>query len=109
MLRNASFFFRERIGKTFSFNVLIQKWLKNNAGKTYADAISAYYDILKNKKKNKSVIKKQFEYNTYIRDFFEDNKGKKLEDAISCWNYKKNKEGTNRYEKNLIALEKKSK
>lgn len=28
-------FFIEKIGKSFSFNVLFQKWLKSNAGKTY--------------------------------------------------------------------------
>ena len=32
-------FFREKIGKGFSFNVPFQKWLKANAGKTYGDAI----------------------------------------------------------------------
>ena len=36
-------FFVKRIGKNFSFNVLFQKWLKSNAGKTYGDAIKAYY------------------------------------------------------------------
>ena len=100
-------FFKERIGKTFSFNVAFQKWLKSNAGKTYADAIQAYYAILEEKKKSKTVIDKQFEYNTYIRDFFADNNGMSLENAIKCWKYKKSLEGHNRYEKSdLIALEK---
>ncbi|MBQ1535925.1 MAG: SAP domain-containing protein [Ruminococcus sp.] len=99
-------FFKERIGKTFSFNVAFQKWLKSNAGKTYADAIQAYYAILEEKKKSKTVIDKQFEYNTYIRDFFADNKGMSLENAIKCWKYKKSLKGHNRYEKtDLIALE----
>lgn len=92
-------FFKGRIGESFSFNVIFQKWLKNNTGKTYGDAINAYYQILENKKKNKSSIDKQFEYNTYIRDFFADNKGKTLEDAIKCWKYKKSIQGHNRYEK----------
>ena len=99
-------FFKERIGKTFSFNVAFQKWLKSNAGKTYADAIQAYYAILEEKKKSKTVIDKQFEYNTYIRDFFADNNGMSLENAIKCWKYKKSLKGHNRYEKSdLIALE----
>ena len=62
-------FFIEKIGKSFSFNVLFQKWLKSNAGLTYGDAIEAYYQILEEKKKGKTVIDKQFEYNTYIREF----------------------------------------
>lgn len=91
---------------SFSFNVHFQKWLKANTGKTYKQAITAYYEILEEKKKRKSSIDKQFEYNTYIRDFFEDNKGKSLEDAIKCWRYKKQLQGHNRYEKaDLIALE----
>lgn len=98
-------FFKEKIGKSFSFNVLFQKWLKNNAGKTYRDAIEAYYQILEEKKKGKTTIDKQFEYNTYIRDFFEDNQGKSLEEAIICWKYKKSLQGHNRYERSdLIAL-----
>lgn len=63
-------FFKEHIGKTFSFNVPFQKWLKTNSGKTYQEAIEAYYQILEEKKKSKTKIDRQFEYNTYIRDFF---------------------------------------
>ena len=98
-------FFKEHIGTTFSFNVAFQKWLKGNTGKTYKDAITAYYQILEEKKKGKTTIDCQFEYNTYIRDFFEDNHGKSLEDAIKCWKYKKQMKGHNRYERaDLIAL-----
>lgn len=99
-------FFKKHIGNSFSFNVAFQKWLKINAGKTYAEAIEAYYQILDEKKKSKTKIDKQFEYNTYIRDFFADNKGRSLEEAIKCWKYKKQLQGHNRYEKSdLIAIE----
>ena len=101
-------FFKDKIGKSFSFNVSFQKWLKENAGKTYADAIKAYYQILEEKKKGKTNIDRQFEYNTYIRAFFENNQGKSLEEAIICWKYKKSLQGHNRYEKeDLIALDRK--
>ena len=91
-------FFKEKIGPQFTFNVAFQKWLKSNTGKTYADAILAYYQIMTEKKHGKTKIDKQFEYNTYIRDFFADNRGKTLEDAIKCWKYKKSLQGHNRYE-----------
>ncbi|MBR3081797.1 MAG: SAP domain-containing protein [Clostridiales bacterium] len=91
-------FFKEQIGASFSFNVAFQKWLKANTGKTYRDAVRAYSEILKDKKKSKTVIDKQFEYNTYVRDFFAANKGRSLDDAIKCWNYKKCQPGHNRYE-----------
>ncbi len=98
-------FFCEKIGKSFSFNVPFQKWLKANTGKTYGDAIRAYYRILEEKKQIKTDIGKQFEYNTYIRDFFADNPGKNLHDAIVCWNYKKSLPGHHRYERaDLNAL-----
>ena len=91
-------FFKEHIGESFSFNVAFQKWLKANAGKTYREAVAAYYEILEAKKKNKTSIDRQFEYNTYVRDFFEANKGHSLDDAIKCWKYKKSQLGHNRYE-----------
>lgn len=43
-------FFKEHIGNGFSFNVAFQKWLKSNSGKTYTEAIAAYYQILEDKK-----------------------------------------------------------
>lgn len=99
-------FFKQHIGKNFTFNVSFQKWLKENGGKTYREAIEAYQKILKDKKKAKTIIDKQFEYNTYIRDFFAENKGKVLSEAIKCWNYKKSLPGSNTYEKSdLCALE----
>ena len=79
-----------------------QKWLKNNEGKTYRDAISAYFQIIEDRKKEKNSIEKQFEYNTYIRDFFADNKGKSLEQAIKCWKYKKRLQGHNHYEDQIL-------
>lgn len=96
-------FFREHIGNAFSFNVAFQKWLKGNAGKTYKEAITAYYQILEDKKNRKTVIDKQFEYNTYIRDFFADNPGRTLDDAIKCWKYKKQLPGHNHYEQTDLA------
>ena len=99
-------FFREKIGKGFSFHVPFQKWLKANAGKNYGDAILAYDRFLEEKKRRKPEIGGQFEYNTYIRDFFADNPGKSLHDAILCWNYKKGLPGTHQYEQSdLRALD----
>lgn len=99
-------FFKDKTGKNFSFNVAFQKWLKSNAGKTYRQAIEAYYGIIAEKKGKMTVIDKQFEYNTYIRAFFADNPGKSLNQAIICWKYKKALPGHNRYEKSdLDALD----
>lgn len=98
-------FYVEQIGKSFKFNVGFQKWLKNNAGKTYKDSVAAYFQILADKKATKSAIEKQFEYNAYVRDFFSDNPKLTLDDAIKCWKHKKSLRGHNKYEKaDLEAL-----
>ena len=97
-------FFESRIGKGFSFPVAFQTWLKQNTGKTYQDAILAYYQIREEKKTKKTVIDRQFEYNTYIRDFFEHNKGLSLQDAITCWKHKKQLPGHNRYEQGDLNI-----
>lgn len=96
-------FFRAKFGKGFSFIVPFQKWLKANTGKTYAQAVEAYRQIMAEKKAGTTVIDKQFEYNTYIRAFFADNPGRPLSEAIRCWNYKKGLRGTHRYEKSDLA------
>ncbi len=99
-------FFVGKIGKSFSFNVVFQKWLKANAGKTYDDAVNAYYQTLESRKTGQTKIDKQFEYNAYIRDFFINNKGKTLDDAIKCWKYKKNLKGKKCYSaSDLVALD----
>lgn len=97
-------FYKEQIGSRFSFNVLFQKWLKMNSGKTYRDSIAAYYQILEKKKTSETTIDSQFEYNTYIREFFKENKDKSLAQAIQCWKYKKSLKGHNHYEKEDLKI-----
>lgn len=98
-------FFAQQIGSSFSFKVAFQTWLKTNSGKTYQEAILAYYELLETQKQQPTKIEKQFEYNTYIRAFFAANKGASLQDAIVCWKYKKSLPGSHAYEKSdLQAL-----
>lgn len=101
---NKRAFFEEHLGPTFHFYVPFQRWLKNNPGKTYQEAIEAYKQIVAEKKEKKTTIDKQFEYNTYIRDFFNDNKGKSLKEAIACWKYKKSLPGHNKYEESDLQV-----
>lgn len=97
-------FFKEHLGSGFSFFVPFQRWMKENAGKTYRDAIEAYPKILEEKKKGSAKIDKQFEYNMYIRTFFADNKGKSLQEAIKCWNYRKTQQGSHSYHKEDLRI-----
>jgi SAP domain. len=98
-------FFKKVIGDDFKFNVRFLKWLRENPGKTYADAIEEYHRIQDERKKGiKTDIGRQFEYNTYIRDFFADNKGHSLNDAIICWNHRKRLPGNNSYERSDLSV-----
>ena len=99
-------FFKETIGEDFKFNVPFLKWLRSNAGKTYAEAVEEYHRISDERKKGRTVIGEQFEYNRYIRDFFADNSGRTLKDAVLCWKSKRDMPGHNRYERtDLRALD----
>ncbi len=80
-------YFESRLGKNFTFRVPFQKWLKDNSGKTYLDAVHAYKDVCG----KKTDIEAQFEYNAYIRAFFSGTEGLTLSDAIKCWKNKKSK------------------
>ncbi|WP_201715666.1 DUF6434 domain-containing protein [Rossellomorea arthrocnemi] len=98
--QNVRTFFKSVI-PGFHFSTYIQNYFKNNVGKTYRDAIEAWYEE-DNRKKDPAYEKKiapQFEYNQFTRDFFADpaNKGKKREDAIEAWNEIKKLPGSNKY------------
>ncbi|PFD41129.1 cytoplasmic protein [Bacillus cereus] len=94
-------FFKEKIGANFHFTVALQKFFKENAGKTYEDAVTFWYEENERKKDPayKTNIGAQFEYNRFTRAFFEDpcNKGKSKADAIAAWNEIKSKPGSNAY------------
>lgn len=86
---------------TFHFSTYIQNYFKNNVGKTYRDAVNAWYEEEERKKDPayKKKIAPQFEYNQFIRDFFADpnNKGKSRKKAVEAWNKIKRLPGSNKY------------
>ena len=82
-------FFVSIIGPQFTFTVSFQKFLRQNIGKTYKDAMDFWHQE-RNQKKNsasRSVIAPQFQYNQFIRDFFANqlNQSKNRKDAIEAW------------------------
>ena len=93
-------FFQSKIPK-FHFSTYIQTFFKENVGKTYQDALTAWYEEEERKKdpSYKKQIGSQFEYNQFISDYFADpkNKDKKREDAIQAWNEIKVLPGSNQY------------
>ncbi|MBP2079492.1 DUF6434 domain-containing protein [Oceanobacillus polygoni] len=85
----------------FHFSTYIQNYFKNNIGKTYRDAVEAWYKEEERQKdpSYKKQIAPQFEYNQFIRDFFADpkNQGKSRKEAIEAWNTIKRLPGSNKY------------
>ena len=85
----------------FHFSTFIQNYFKNNIGKTYRDAVDAWYEEEERMKdpSYKKRIGPQFEYNQFVRDFFSDvnNQGKSRKEAIEAWNEIKKLPGSNQY------------
>ena len=103
---NVRDFFTQEIGAHFSFNVIFMKWVKENVGKNLGAAIIEWKRIndLKKDKNYVSEIDPQFEYNRYMRAFLNDNPGFSSQDAMKHWKLKRQKRGTNEYEKNDLDL-----
>jgi hypothetical protein len=98
-------FFISIIGPHFKFNVSFMNWMKQNAGKTYQDAVDEWNRIWEEKKSgNKTAISPQFEYNQYTRDFFKANPNRSRDEAITCWKYKKSLQGHNKYEDSDLSI-----
>lgn len=103
--QNVRAFFKTVIPK-FHFSTYIQNYFKNNVGKTYRDAVNAWFEEEERKKdpSYKKNIAPQFEYNQFIRDFFADpnNQGKSRNEAIEAWNEIKKLPGSNKYTSDII-------
>lgn len=97
---NSRRFFKDQLGPKFSFNIDFMQWMKENTGKTLADAVEAWKELEARKKdKNfESKIPASNQYNRYTRDFFKANPGRSLAEARAAWAYKKSIPGHNRYE-----------
>ena len=85
----------------FHFSTFIQHYFKQNIGKTYRDAVTAWHEEEERKKdpSYKRDIAPQFEYNRFIRDYFADtnNKGKSQAEAIEAWDNCKRLPGSRTY------------
>lgn len=104
---NARNFFEREIGSHFAFNVMFMKWMKENVGKSLADAIVEWNRIydLKKDQNYVSEIGPQFEFNRYVRAFVNDNPDCSVKDAIKFWKLKRAQRGTNEYDKKDLELE----
>ncbi|MFP3727459.1 DUF6434 domain-containing protein [Priestia filamentosa] len=99
--QNVRGFFKSVAGPKFHFSTALQNYFKENAGKTYRDAVSFWKEEQQKKldPAYKTKIGTQFEFNQFFRDFYldEDNKGKPREEVIAAWNKIKKQPGSNKY------------
>jgi len=88
-------FFIQELGEKFHFTVRLNKFLRENVGKTLGDAVDDWKEEqrLRSQPGFKSKIVPQCQYNQYIRDYLANNPDKGFKDAVGAWNEIKNKRG----------------
>ncbi|MEM6307413.1 MAG: DUF6434 domain-containing protein [Pseudomonadota bacterium] len=81
--QNVRRYFKARLGHGFSFNIAFMSWMKDNVGKTLADAV-AVYPTLKTKSSD-TKIPHHNQFNQYTRDFMAANPDRSLADVRRVW------------------------
>jgi len=89
--RNVREFMQQYLGQSFSFNMTFMNWMRDNTGKTLADAIEFWrgVEIQKSEGRFEQEIPDHNQYNQYMRDFFADNPKLTIKEARQCWDYKR--------------------
>lgn len=107
--RNVRRFFKKHCSQKFHFNIAFMNWMKNNVGKTLAEATEEWkrLDEQSRQKDFKSEIPKGNQYNQYLRDFFVDNPHKTMTEARHFWKLKRELPvGLHKYERTDLELKK---
>jgi len=79
--QNVRRYFKSRLGDGFKFNTLFMAWMRENAGKTLADACAAYPAL----KATKAEIADHNQFNQYTHDFLADNPDLGMDDVRRVW------------------------
>lgn len=87
-------FFEGVIGPQFHFSTHMQRFARENMGKTYQDFVDEWYREQAVKKEQKTEIAPQFEYNRFMRTFRDQNPKADFKDAVAAWNAHKRKPKT---------------
>lgn len=85
--RNVRRFFKAELGDGFKFNTAFMDWMRNNTGKTLAQACDAYRAIQASDYAPgaRRTIRDHNQFNQYTRDFLDDNPGASLDDVRRVW------------------------
>jgi hypothetical protein len=89
--QNVRRFFKAHAGETFKFNIAFMEWMRENTGKTLADAVDAYHRMKADEARPgfKSEIAPHNQYNQYTRDFLADNPHLGMSEVRKFWALKR--------------------
>lgn len=89
--QNVRRFFKAHAGESFKFNIAFMAWMKDNCGKTLADAVAEYHRLKAEAAKPgfQSEIAHHNQFNQYTRDFLADNPEKGMDDVRKYWALKR--------------------
>jgi len=107
--QNVRRYFQREFGPEFKFNIALMDWIKDNVGRTLADACEAYraIQVQSNTPGFKTKIKSHNQFNQYTRDFLEDNQDLGMDDVRRIWALKiqmPSADGRHVYERSDLLL-----
>lgn len=83
---NVRRFFVSQLGESFSFNIDLMNFMKENIGSTLADAVAFYQERQRALKSGyRQPIEPHNQFNRYLREFLADNPTLTREDVNACW------------------------
>ena len=85
--QNVRRIFKAHVGAHFKFNIASMAWMKENVGKTLADAVEAIKSLEEEAKQPgfRSKIADHNQFNQYTRDFLADNPGAGMDAVRRVW------------------------
>lgn len=88
--QNVRRYFKSRVGDSFKFNIAMMDWMRDNIGRTLADACDAYHAIKAQEKVPgyQTKIRGHNQFNQYTRDFLADNPELGVADVRRVWSLK---------------------
>ncbi|RED11034.1 DUF6434 domain-containing protein [Pontivivens insulae] len=107
--QNVRRYFKSRCGDSFKFNTAFMAWMKDNAGKTLADAVIEYerLQVEARAPQFESRIADHNQFNQYTRDFLADNSHLGMPEVRKFWALKRalpSEDGRHVYEPSDLDL-----
>ena len=106
---NVRAFFQKHASPSFKFHSAFMRWMKENTGKTLADAVETWKRMEIERKSDgfQSDIADHNQFNQYTRDFLADNPDLGMGDVRRIWALKRalpSDDGRHRYERSDLKL-----